>query len=341
MQGGHPHLFPPMTRFPPVLTRRLPSRVLLVALLIVALAMGLVGPAGARTLDTNAEDRLIALTNKARAAHGLRPLAVDLQLTRVARDWSNTMATDRVLAHRPNLRSSISGNWTRIGENVGVGPSVERVQEFFMNSAGHRGNILGDYDRVGVGVYERNGRYWMTVNFLKGGGDAPVFTDVRSSTHRANIEGLFARGTTLGCSHDRFCPAANVTRGQMATFLARELGLAPRSNAFRDVPANHPHAGSIGALAAAGVTGGCGSGRFCPEERVNRGQMATFLQRALDLSARPPAGVADVPAGHTHAGAVGALQRAGITQGCSATRFCPTDGVTRGQMATFLQRSFA
>jgi hypothetical protein len=312
-----------------------------IALLAVAMTIGMVGPAAARTLEPDLETQLISMTNSARRSAGLRALPVELQLTRVARDWSNTMASRSELSHRPNLGSTISGDWRRVGENVGVGPSLESIQKAFMASPGHRANVLGDYDRIGIGVYEQDGRLWITVNFLKGSGDFPVFRDVTSGTHRTHIEGLFARGTTLGCSFDRYCPSSGVTRGQMATFLARELNLSPRSEGFRDVSSGNPHAGAIGALAASGITSGCGDGRFCPDDRVTRAQMATFLRRALDLPESAPTGVNDVPRGSTHAGSIGALQRAGITQGCSSTAFCPTAAVSRSQMAAFLQRGFA
>ncbi len=324
----------------PVLNRRRPPRAIVVALLTVAMALGLVGPAAARTLSPDLESQLVRMTNQARAAHGLAPLTVEPQLTRIARDWSDTMASRKELSHRPKLADAIEGDWRRIGENVGVGPRLETVQQAFMDSAGHRKNILGDYDRVGIGVYEQDGRLWITVNFLEGRGDFPVFNDVQANTHRANIEQLFTRGTTLGCTFDRFCPGSTVTRGQMATFLVRELGLTARDGGFGDVPRGHVHAGAIGALAAAGITTGCSEGRFCPDERVNRGQMATFLSRAKQLTPTTPRGLSDVPASNVHAGTIGALQQAGISQGCTTSRYCPSDGVTRGQMATFLQRAF-
>jgi hypothetical protein len=50
---------------------------------------------------------------------------------------------------------------------------------------------------------------------------------------------------------------------------------------FDDVPASHPTAGSINAIAEAGITLGCEPGRFCPDDGVTRGQMATFLIRAF------------------------------------------------------------
>jgi hypothetical protein len=108
---------------------------------------------------------------------------------------------------------------------------------------------------------------------------------------------------------------------------------------FRDVPPNHPHAEGIEWLVAEGITRGCSPDRYCPGDAVNRAQMGTFLQRALDL---PPGGVSqfrDVPSDHPHADGIGAIAQAAITQGCTSDRYCPADDVNRGQMATFLMRA--
>lgn len=71
----------------------------------------------------------------------------------------------------------------------------------------------------------------------------------------------------------------------MATFLQRALALADGSVAqFSDVSPNHPHATGIGAVAQANITSGCRSDRYCPADNVTRGQMATFLMRALYLN---------------------------------------------------------
>ena len=70
--------------------------------------------------------------------------------------------------------------------------------------------------------------------------DDPVFADVEGSAHAANIESLAAAGISAGCAAgpDYYCPQAPVTRGQMATFLARSLGLVPGAE-FSDVVAEH------------------------------------------------------------------------------------------------------
>ena len=58
---------------------------------------------------------------------------------------------------------------------------------------------------------------------------------------------------------------------------------APAAATFTDVPVGHPQRTFVEALVAAGVTGGCGAGTYCPDAAVTRGQMAVFLSVALGL----------------------------------------------------------
>lgn len=57
----------------------------------------------------------------------------------------------------------------------------------------------------------------------------------------------------------------------------------PAAATFSDVPTNHPFFQFVEALAASGITAGCGGGRYCPDQPVTRGQMAAFLAKALGL----------------------------------------------------------
>jgi len=57
----------------------------------------------------------------------------------------------------------------------------------------------------------------------------------------------------------------------------------PASATFADVPTSHPFFQFVEALAASGITGGCGGGNFCPGDPLTRGQMAAFLAKALGL----------------------------------------------------------
>lgn len=109
------------------------------------------------------------------------------------------------------------------------------------------------------------------------------FRDVdRGNVHYRQIARLAKQQITKGCDGRRYCPDRGVTRAQMATFIAKALDLPARSSPrFRDVPRSNVHAGNISAIARAGITSGCGNGKYCPDEIVTREQMATFLVNAF------------------------------------------------------------
>ena len=164
------------------------------------------------------------------------------------------------------------------------------------------------------------------------------FTDTADSTFRWDIEWLWTSGITKGCTTTTYCPKATVTRGQMAAFLDRALDLpATATDYFSDDEASSFEA-NINRLAAAGITKGCTPTTFCPKDTVTRGQMAAFLDRALDLPATATDFFIDDETS-TFEAAINRLAASGITKGCASRRFCPMDPVSRGQMAAFLYRA--
>jgi hypothetical protein len=62
-----------------------------------------------------------------------------------------------------------------------------------------------------------------------------------------------------------------------------QVSPAPGVATFGDVPTNHPFFQYVEALAKSGITGGCGSGNYCPDAPLTRGQMAVFLAKGLGL----------------------------------------------------------
>jgi len=117
------------------------------------------------------------------------------------------------------------------------------------------------------------------------------------------------------------------------------VGTQPASAAtFTDIDGS-PFAGEIEWLAAQGITGGCGGGRFCPRAPVTRGQMASFLVRMYGYTARPETDPFSDDDGTTHEASINHLFAAGITAGCADGRFCPNGLVTRAQMASFIVRA--
>ena len=71
--------------------------------------------------------------------------------------------------------------------------------------------------------------------------------------------------------------------GYVEIWWRRVVSDAPATPTFGDVPGAHPFYQFIEALAKSGISGGCGSGNFCPESPLTRGQMAAFLSKALGL----------------------------------------------------------
>ncbi|MDE0290080.1 MAG: fibronectin type III domain-containing protein [bacterium] len=116
------------------------------------------------------------------------------------------------------------------------------------------------------------------------------FADVDAGSWWADhVERFAALGVTSGCKTGplRYCPDDSVTRGQMAAFLSRAFALSAAGSAGFTDTSGHLFEAEIDALAAARITAGCSLNplRYCPRDAVTRGQMASFITRALNLTA--------------------------------------------------------
>ena len=118
-----------------------------------------------------------------------------------------------------------------------------------------------------------------------GFGDVPI--DYWSG---AWIKQLAAEGITTGCGNGNYCPEHPVTRAQMAVFLLRSkhgTSYSPpgvgAGTGFGDVQLDYWAAAWIKQLVTEGITSGCGSGNYCPENPVTRAQMAVFLVKTFGL----------------------------------------------------------
>lgn len=124
---------------------------------------------------------------------------------------------------------------------------------------------------------------------LGGDGDGG-FGDIDDSIFERDIRLLKAHDVTKGCNppgNDRYCPDRTLTRGEMAAFLVRVADLGePGEGPTFDDSGSSVHEDAIRRLADEGVTKGCNppeNDRFCPNRRITRAEMATFLVRILDL----------------------------------------------------------
>ena len=163
--------------------------------------------------------------------------------------------------------------------------------------------------------------------------------DLADSGFYTEVAWAYYEGITGGCAPRLFCPGDPLGRDEMASLLARTLDLPVSSTDFFVDDDWSAHEGDINRVAQAGITLGCAPDRYCPTGNVTRQEMASFLKRALDLPRTTTDYFTDDETS-VHEGDINSLAASGITSGCSATRFCPTGSVTRGQVMAFLYRAF-
>jgi PKD repeat protein len=177
--------------------------------------------------------------------------------------------------------------------NYWAGPSIEILAANGITSGCGGGNYCPEQSvtRAQMAVFLERG--------MKGSSFSPppatgnIFLDVGAGDFAAAwIEQLYADGITAGCGNNNYCPSAEITRDQMAVFLLRaKYGPAysppAATGVFADVSLGHWAVHWIEALAAEGITAGCGNGNYCPSGAVTRAQMAVFLVRAFGLVTPP------------------------------------------------------
>jgi len=123
------------------------------------------------------ENEVIRLTNEQRAKYGLPALKANWELSRVARYKSQDMVNKNYFSHNSptygspfKMMENFGLRFTAAGENIAMGQqSAQQVVNDWMNSPGHRSNILSSaYNQIGVGLAkDKNGRFYWTQMFIK------------------------------------------------------------------------------------------------------------------------------------------------------------------------------
>jgi hypothetical protein len=168
-----------------------------------------------------------------------------------------------------------------------------------------------------------------------------TFIDDDGTIYEPSIEALSQAGITDGCTVERYCPDAPVTRGQMAGFLAASLDdLSATDQDFFADDSGSVHEADINVIAANGIARGYSEERFGPDDPVTRGQMASFLSRALDDLAEPDRDFFADDAGSVHEADINRIAANDIAEGYPSGEFRPEAQITRGEMAIMLVRAF-
>jgi MYXO-CTERM domain-containing protein len=124
---------------------------------VLALGMALV-PTAAHAGPT---DDIHSLVNQARWSNGQAGLLRNAAMDQVAANWAAQLAANGTLSHNPNYSSEIPGGWTAAAENVAQGyGSGAAMHEGWMNSPGHRANVLGGFTDIGIAFLSSGGTTW-------------------------------------------------------------------------------------------------------------------------------------------------------------------------------------
>ena len=169
--------------------RTLPAVILSLALLLGVLA----APAAAAEPSGSAAE-VVRLVNEERAKAGLPALTADTALSAAAQQRAQEITVS--FQHtRPGgqawhtVLGAYGVTYMRAGENIAYGQKTSAaVMAGWMNSPGHKANILGDFTRIGVGVYEKNGALYWTQLFISAasGGSNSNSSNGNGSSNNAN-----------------------------------------------------------------------------------------------------------------------------------------------------------
>ncbi len=171
------------------------------------------------------------------------------------------------------------------------------------------------------------------------------FTDVPSiNVHYDNIYNLANRAVITGYPDGTYQPARLLTRAEAAVILtnALELDTAGVSDpGFPDVKKGSWYYEEVAALTEWGIISGYNTGKFGPNDKLTRAQMASILTSAYSLYTADYVDTpfTDVVAGSWYDDYVQALYYFNVTSGVSKTKYAPNDFVRRDAMASFVVNS--
>lgn len=135
--------------------------------LILAFAVSALYPATAQADTVSDEAAFVAKINELRTSKGLAPLQVNANLTDKARAWSAGMAAAGKIWHS-TLSDGVTENWKKLGENVGMGGSVDGLHRAFVNSPQHYDNLVDPaFGSVGIGIAMSGSTIFVTEVFMQ------------------------------------------------------------------------------------------------------------------------------------------------------------------------------
>ncbi len=162
------------------------------------------------------------------------------------------------------------------------------------------------------------------------------------------VNTLFTHHVTTGCTSSplQYCPTQLIPRWEAAVFIVRAIFGGDNftfssTPFFNDVASGDPGFQWIQKLHELGITDGCGSGNFCPDSNLTRGEAAVLVIRmrygsTANFSFPSTPFFTDVTPDTFGWSSIQRMMRDHITNGCAPTLYCPTSTITRAEMAVFI-----
>jgi hypothetical protein len=129
-----------------------------ISALVLAGLIALGAPASSDAYLPGEEAHVLDMVNATRSKKGLGTLKMKSELVKMARGQADKMAAKGDIFHNDDLGGDMTSyglDWRRVGENVGMGPNVDVIEEAFLDSPHHYENIVyPTYDHAGIGVVD-------------------------------------------------------------------------------------------------------------------------------------------------------------------------------------------
>ncbi len=340
---------------------------LLCAVLLCAMLLPLSSSAADYWSASDYERQVLLLTNRERLKEGLAPLS-STELLQKAGDIRSVEITELFSHTRPNGTDCFSvldelpfPNMKIVGENIAAGQNnPSSVNESWMNSPGHKANILTDsFVHLGVGYADGPApyyKYWVQYFFSSHEcryesmsliiPAAPQFEPGTS----VDEMGITARLTCASCGDcyvpvmDEFCTGYDSDKLGVQSFKVSLLGFESRaevkivaSGIFKDIPSGSWFEPYVEYVIEAGLMRGVSDTHFDPNGVMTRAMLVTVLWRLEGESPAAPSPFGDLTEDWYKAPVAWAYEN-GVVSGTSESTFSPNSPITREQLATILYR---
>ena len=171
---------------------------------------------------------------------------------------------------------------------------------------------------------------------------AATFTDVPANAwYKGAVEYVSGKGYMTGTSATTFAPTKDMTRAEAATLFANKLDLYKDGlqAGFTDVKSGAWYHNAVAAVKEGNIMGSTGDNMFSPDRLITRGEVAALIVRAYGFKGTgKETSFTDID-NSIFKNDIATLVELGIADGKSATKFAPTDLVSRAEMAAFIQKA--